>query len=494
MRVPLVQAAEGRHGLRISATSPEAEQRGLHAGMPLTDARAICPSLCVEAADPEGDAAALHRLARWCCRYSPWTNVQGSDGIGIEVTGCAHLFGGEAALAGDIVARLTAFGLPARLAVAPTIGAAWALARHAPETLLLVRGERLQAALAPLPLEALRLDPLVVSGLAKVGLMRIGDLLERPRAPLVARFGPALGRRLDQALGRAGESLQPLSPPPEHRVAMGFAEPLVLVSDIERTVAELACRLSARLTEAGKGTRRVELVLYRVDGKVENLTVRTGSLCREADHLARLFRERLAQMGDELDAGYGFEQATLGAFAVEDYLPGQSDLERSGNDAQEVELGRLADRFVNRFGAGGVVRFAPRPSYLPERAARLAPADGSPGREDWAAHLRSLQGGGQLGRPLLLLSPPEPVTALSEAPDGPPVHFEWHKVAHRVVRADGPERIGPEWWRAGDGAARTSRDYYRVEDEEGRRFWLYRDGLHERIGEEPRWFVHGLFA
>lgn len=472
--------------------------------MPLADARALCPGLTVAPAEPDGDAAALRRLALWCGRFSPWTAVDAPDGIALDITGCAHLFGGEAAMLAGIAGRLAGFGLSVRLAAAPILGAAWAVARHGPGATTIVADNTVAAVLAPLPLAALRLDEATVEAMARVGLKRIGDVLGKPAAPLTARFGPRLVGRLDQALGRQAETVHGLLPPPRHQARRVFADPIVLTADVERTVAGLADDLAARLADAGVGARRLELRLYRVDGRVRATTVRTGTLCREAAHMARLFRERLdasaADGAGELDAGFGFDLAVLAARAVEPVVARQDGLGTAPDgprDGPSDDIARLLDRFGNRFGFDRVVRYVPQASAVPERAVRAAPvleAIRQPDwpAQDWPAHLRAVQGGGQLGRPLLLILPPDPVTTLAEVPDGPPVQFEWRRLTHRVARADGPERLAPEWWRPGDG--RCTRDYFRVEDTEGRRFWLFREGLYDRPGDVPRWFLHGVFA
>jgi protein ImuB len=484
----------GHAGLRISALTEAAERAGLRLDMPLADARAICPSVAVETADAEGDAAALHRLALWCRRYSPWTTVQTPDGIAIDITGCAHLFGGEAALLAELKQRLRAFGLTTRSAVAPTIGGAWAVARHADENPCIVAPDLLREFLAVLPVSSLRLDESMLGDLAMVGLKRVGDFIGKPRAPLTARFGPRLLQQLDRALGYEDETFEPLVPPPFYRAEHRFAEPIATTPAIERTIARLAQDLARQLTESGRGTRCVELELFRVDGHVETLSVRTSALCREASHLARLFRERIEQIGGEFDADFGFDAVTLNAFDVEVFAAGQEDLQaHTGRTINPANLARLIDRFVNRFGATNIIRFAPRASHMPEHAMQPVPVLQEKESGGWPAHLRALQGGGQLGRPLLLLSPPEEITALSEVPDGPPIRFVWKRAAHQVARADGPERIAPEWWLHPEGERRRTRDYYRVEDEEGRRFWLFRSGLYERDKEQPRWFIHGIF-
>lgn len=493
-------AAVSRHGQRVTAADPAAERAGIAPDMPLADARALCPALAVAPADPDGDAAALRRLALWCGRWSPWTAVDGADGVILDVTGCAHLFGGEAAMLDDQCRRLSGFGLTVRVAAAPTPGAAWAVARYGSGTVATIPEGGAAAALAPLPLAALRLDDATVQAMARVGLKRIGDVQGKPAAPLTARFGPRPVTRLDQALGRQAETVHGLMPAPRHEARRTFADPIVLTADVERTVAELADDLATRLAAAGVGARRLALRLFRVDGRVWTVTVRTSALCRDATHIIRLFRDRLDAGHEELDTGFGFELAVLAALAVETAVARQDGLGTAPDIATTApatladDVARLLDRFGNRFGFDRVVRYAPAASMIPERAARPVPvlADATP--SDWAVHLRAVQGGDQLGRPLLLIAPPDPVTALAEVPDGPPVQFEWRRRAHRVARADGPERLAPEWWQPDPGADRLTRDYYRVEDVDGRRFWLYREGLYERPGEVPRWFLHGVFA
>ncbi len=488
-----------RQGQRITAVNAAADKLGFYPGMPLADARAIYPSLIVKPADHQGDHATLVRLALWCQRYSPHTRIDAPDGLAIDSTGCAHLFGGEAMMLKIIARRLQAFGLTVRLAAAPTIGAAFALARHAPGALTIVTDETLHNHLAPLPVAALRLEEPVVAALKKLGLKNIRDLLGKPRAPLVARFGSALVERLDQAFGREAESFSPLSPPPSYRAEQRFVEPLTTIAAIECAVDRLANDLADMLIKAGKGARQVTLSLFRVDGWSQRLDVQTSALAlsRDAAHLARLLSERLDAIKDQ--TGFGFEAATLDAFRVEKYFSNQSVLKVAG-EAQESpdDLARLLDRLANRFGADNVMRFAPVPSYIPERSVQItsalqsSPQDDS--RHDWKAHARMLQGGDFIGRPVLMFASPEPVTTLAEVPDGPPIRFKWRRVSHRITKADGPERIAPEWWRMNAEESRQTRDYYRVEDEAGRRFWLYRDGLHEREGDTPRWFIHGVFA
>lgn len=477
-------------GARITATNPAAEALGLFAGMPVADARAIYPPLVVEAADPEGDMEALRRLTLWAQNYSPLTRIEAPDGIAIDITGCAHLFGGETAMAEHLADKLCGFGLNARIAIAPTIGAGWALCRYGPNDIEIVAQGEISERIAALPVEGVRLETKVIENLEKVGLKQIGLLVGKPRAALTVRFGPDCVRRLDQALGLEDETFGPLTPPPFYQAACRFTEPVTALPFIEEVVQHLAMELAEVLFRAGKGARRIVLGLYRVDGRVETLEIRTSRLSREAGHLAKLLIEQLDRITDS--AGFGFEAAALSGFDVEGADTVQNDIDgRADRTAQD--LAALIDRLANRFGAHRVARFMPHQSYIPERAAgkipmldpadRAKPGDSAAPRQDGAAFVR----------PLLMLEPPEPITVLVEMPDKPPARFEWRHMSHHVTRADGPERIAPEWWRGGK-ANRKTRDYYRVEDEAGHRFWLYRDGLYERAGDNPEWFIHGVFA
>ena len=491
---------EARGRRLVAAANAPAIAAGLVPGMTLADARAVAPALATVPADPAGEAAALARLARWCGRYSPWTGVDGSftpetpDGTGaawLDVTGSDHLFGGEEALVADLVDRLGHAGYDARAAIAGTPGAAWAAARFASAaidrdrdrdrgrwTIVAPGAER--EALAALPVAALRLDAATVKGLEAVGLRRIADLPTLPRAALAARFGGGLALRLDQALGRAPEPLSPNAPAVPHFARLAFAEPIGRADDLTAAAHTLAIDLSAGLERAGRGARRLVLSLYEPAGGVRRLAVGTSRASRDPGHLVRLFAERLA----DVEAEFGIEAMTLAAPVTEALDTAQADLTGAGS-ATPAGAATLIDRLSNRLGGERVVRFAARESHLPERAVRVRTAlDGRPpGDAAWPAG----------PRPLRLLARPEAIEATAPVPDDPPVMFRWRRVVHRIVRADGPERIGPEWWRAPETADGTHlRDYYRVEDTAGRRFWLYREGLY-RADAAPAWFVHGFF-
>jgi len=441
--------------------------------MPLADARAIDPGLVVAAADPAGDAAALARVASWCGRWSPWTAPVPPDGIALDVSGSAHLQGGEEELLAEAVERLGKLGIAAQAAIAPSAGAAWALARFGGARTVVVPPDGTRAALAGLPVAALRLMPETVEMLTRLGLRHVGDLYPLPRPALVLRFGEGLALRLDQALGARAEPLSPLPPPPTRFARRRFAEPIATPDDIRAATALLLDALCCRLAEESTGARRLALTLHRVDGGACVVEIGTARAAREPRHLLRLFDERLGT----IDPGLGIEDMMLAATLAEPQGATQLALDRTA--AAGDALPALIDRLTARLGAGAVRRPLLVESHWPERAVRLAvPLD--PARN--AIHP-------DRPRPVRFLPEPEPVEAVAPVPDDPPLLFRWRKVMHRVRRAEGPERIAGEWWRG----AKELRDYYRVEDEDGRRFWLYRAGLY-RADKPARWYLHGVFA
>ncbi len=480
--------------LLVDAANAAAREAGVIPGRVLADARAIEPGLRVLPVDPDADRRRLDDLADWCGRFTPWAApeaeiIQGAAGIWLDVTGCAHLFGGETALLAALLRRVRGLGFAARAALAETPGAAWALARHdarSADGLALVGGA-LRRTLLSLPVAGLRLGPGPVADLAQFGLTRIGQLTGMARAPLVARFGEQVARRLDQALGRVREPISPRRPVPVHRTTQSFAEPIGTLDDVAAALRRLLVRLCDGLEQAGQGARRVELALYRLDGTVRRLPVGTHRAVRDVDHLYRL----LAQHLDKLDVSTGIETIALAAPVAETLAPVQAALspalassDRVGDRAGEaLAAAPLIDRLVNRLGPASVTRPVPRASHLPECAELKLPLVGSTPPKPAAPP------SGRAPRPIRLLRRPEPIDAVALLPDDPPGHFQWRGVRHQVARADGPERLAPEWWRADA----PTRDYYRVEDESGRRFWVYRDGLYG-VDAEPRWYLHGVFA
>lgn len=508
-----------RNAQRITCLSAPARALGLRPGEALADARARVPSLLAEEAVPELDAALLGFLADWCDRYTPLVALDGTDGLFLDITGCAHLFGGEDALLADLLKRLEAQGFAVCGAIADTPGAAWAQARYG-DGGCITPGQQGEA-LRPLPLAALRLEPEVVDGLYRVGLNRIGDIADRPRAPLANRFGLDLVRRLDQALGREGEPISPRFAVPLVMAERRFFEPIGRIEDVHAVALSLAGQACEALERRAQGGRAFELALFRVDGAVQKIVVGTSRPLREPKRILALFAEKLKTDESVLDAGFGYDLIRLGVLEAQDADPAQLNLAGRGIAESQADLAGLVDRLGARLGLERVTRLLPVDRHLPETQTALVPAVAV--REDalaWAGFSSIALAGDDFGlgnpdrdriwqarqttaspleRPLRLFDPAEPVDAIAMVPEGPPFRFRWRRTLYRVVRSEGPERIAPPWWvRAPDAPPSNregvTRDYFRIEDEVGRRFWLYREGLYARETTSPRWYLHGVFA
>lgn len=493
-RAPLATIAKVKSGQRLAAVNRAAARHGLKPGLALADARAILPGLVCCAADEAAEATTLAAITDWCRRFTPLAALDAPDGAMLDVTGAAHLFGGETKLLGEIERQLARQGFAARAALAATPEAAWALARYAEARLLPedIHEADLCRQLGALPLAALRLDDKTLTGLAQTGLRRIGDLILRPRAPLAARFGQTLFHRLDALLGRARTPITPRFEVPAYLAERRFAEPIVQRETIEAAILALAQELSHLLTRQGDGARQLDVSLFGVDGRVRHLRAGTSRPLRDPALIAQLFREKIEAAGniderDPLDAGFGFDVVRLSAEAVE-----RQDEDQTNwlTPAAEQDLADLIDRLGARLGVRRVTRLTLADSHWPEFAVTAMPVSSSPperhGR-DKAGH----DAENELPvRPIRLLQKPEPIEAVASVPDGPPIRFRWRRVLHEVAAIEGPERIASEWWRH----QALTRDYFRAEDSEGRRFWLFREGLYETETTRPRWFMHGLFA
>ena len=487
------------------AVNREAGAAGLAPGMRLADARVLLADLATARADPAADRQGLERLALWCNRFTPWCAVDGGGdddnggdgGLLLDITGCAHLFGGEVALMDEIVARLTGLGIENRLGLADTPGAAWALARFGPaenggpDARIAAHSEA-RTAIAGLPVEALRLAPEDARLLRRMGLTTIGAVDGLPRAALARRFrsrerSGAVLARLDRALGRCAEPVVPVAPPPACLEHLALPEPVIDRDGLDAALARLMPELAASLKRGGLGARRLVLRCYRVDGGVVQRAVSTARATRDSEHLERLFRETL----ETIDPGFGIDCAALHAERVEPLAPSQLSL--TGDGKRQGGLDLLVDRLRARLGARAVCRLESVARHRPEKAERAV----TPGRErepePWPAGPATPQ---QPQRPFRLFDRPEPVDVMAEVPDGPPLLFTWRRVRRRVTRAAGPERIEPEWWAGAGGQGEAVRDYYRIEDADGRRYWLYRAGLYGEAGAgtSPRWYVHGLYG
>lgn len=483
---PLVLIAETAHGPRITAANAAGLAAGAQAGMMLADARTLCPQLAVAPADATGDLAFLRKLAVWAQRWGPWTALDPPDGVIVDVTGAAHLFGGEAGLLDDARAALALRRLTVRLAIAPTAGAAWALAHHGPPDAVLHARDDPARRLAHLPVAALRLDADTLTLLKRLGLKRLGDLHGVHRDALVRRFrnrrspnvNPLI--RMDQLLGRLPEPLLPVVATRPPMVQRRLMEPIRHRELLERVVADLAADMARALEAEALGARRLELGMWKVDGEVIARRLEVSAPSRDPVHLAGLFGRKL----ETVDAGFGIEMVRLLASWTEPLVLGQRDFEGAA-ESHGTSLAACIDRLSVRLGPQAVRRPVPYASHVPERAQRwLDPLESE----------KTLQAEFEFhARPLKLLDRPEPISVIYETPDGLPKLFRWRNGAHAVARAEGPERIAPEWWR--ERSTTRLRDYYRIEDGEGRRYWIYRSGvIGDGRGGLPDWFLQGMWG
>ncbi len=496
----------------------EAARLGLTAGLSLADARARHPALVTVPSEPAEEARLLEALCDWCSRLTPLAALDERDGLMLDISGVAHLFGDEAALVEDCLNRLAAQGITAIAGVAGNPCAASALARFsaqkiAPEAM---SDKAFAKLFHGLPLAALGLDEKTVADMARAGLRRIGDIALRPRAPITARFGLTPMARLDELKGLARGSIAPRFAPPEFCAERRFASPVQTVEAIEAALRRLADDLVVLIERQAKGARTIELELYRVDGGVRRIRVGASRPLNEARALLRLFAEKLASpQEDAIDAGFGVDLMRLSCLVAEPLAPSQGQLERAHEAERARALADLIDRLSARLGARAVTRRELIEAHLPELAEAAAPATlgeaRKPGqgsrhceeRSDEAIQKPGAQAPGLLrfarndgsniapARPLRLFIRPEPIETLAEVPDGPPLRFRWRRVLHDVAAIEGPERIAAPWWRC---PGSPTRDYFRAEDSQGRRFWLYREGLWGRETQRAKWFMHGVFG
>lgn len=474
---PFVLTEKKRGAVQIVAVDARALTLGLAPSMTLADMRARVPELVVIAHDLKDDAALLEWLAEGCDRYTPMVALDPPSGLILDITGCAHLFAeGETGLVADLSERLTRQGLTSRAACASTPDAAVALSQHG------------IADVCALPVSALRLSEDAHIALRRAGLHTIGALADRPRAPLAARFGEDAPALLSRLLGETDVRITPRRVPPDLVVEMRFAEPVARSNDMLGALDGLAQDAERLLSERGQGGRRFEASLFRSDGHVARLAIETGQPTRDSGLLNRLFRERIDSLSDPLDPGFGYDLIRLAVPVVEPLAAKQLQLE--GSSALDTEIAALLDRLGVRLGRNRVRRLSAGNSHIPEQASisspvlqSLLPLASWPQPEDGEPPLR----------PLYLFDPPQQIEVMAQVPDGPPRRFRWKRTAHDVTRYEGPERIAAEWWKRRSMTGLT-RDYYRVEDTYGRRFWVFRHGLYGSEKENPNWYLHGLFA
>jgi len=405
-------------------------------------------------------------LALWCQAFTPLTAPDPPDGVFLDITGCAHLFGGEAGLMARLATRLPG----ARMAIADTAAASWGLARY---------GAGISENISPLPLAALRLAPESIARLRRIGVRNVGQLVRLPRAGLVAGYGKEPALRLAQALGEAPEVLRFITPPPEWRQVEHYAEPIFAPLQLQAALSRLAATLCTSLEGATLGATALTARFYRIDRQCPQIGLNFASPCRDEMQIAKLLNEKLAQ---EIDPGFGIEALALEAAATETLAPVQRDMQ-----AALPDYARPLNTLLNRLGSTKIWRAVPHASHIPEFAVRRTPVTQKP--VPWSKPIHP--------RPIRLLPRPEPITAIAPVPDDPPVQFSWAGNVHRIRHATGPERIGRDWWCHPPDATRSEtekiRDYYEVEDMAGARFWLFRAGLHEGI-KPARWYLHGFFA
>ena len=510
---PRAFVARDKGAMRIMAVDEMAEALGITPGMALADARARLPDLQTTPYDAAGDARWLEEIADSCDRFTPSIALDPPDGLTLDITGCAHLWGGEAGLMSALAAHLVQLGLTLRLALAETPDKARALARHGGDMLRVGRKisprnlnetglgyqpQPEQAAatshatpldVLDLPVDALGLAEDKITALRRAGLRTLDDLAMRPRAPLAARFGQATVARLARILGEDDARITPRRVPPDISVTQRFAEPVGHSDILRATLHELAGEAGQQLAQRGQGARAFLLMLFRSDSQVQRLAIATGQPTRDPDLVLRLFQERIETLADPLDPGFGYDLIRLDISETDPLGADQLGLTGKDNPARSINL--LTDRLSVRLGAERIRRFAAADSHIPECAGFTVPV--ARPVLPLADHGGTLEAGEPPLRPMHLMDPPQIVQVIAEVPDGPPRRFRWRRQVHDITAYEGPERLSAEWWKRRDGAGLT-RDYYRVEDSAGRRFWLFRHGLYEREKDKPDWYLHGLFG
>jgi protein ImuB len=474
---PLVVTEKSKNALRLSAVDQVAAGLGLHIGQPLANARAMVPELEVVTANLQADAALLAHLADWCDRFTPAVALDPPNGLLLDITGAAHLFGGEKNLLGRICGALRAGNFAVQAAIAGTALAARALAHHRDGCIVEMDGEA--QAVSLLPIDALWLDAVTAHAFRRAGLKTIGQAASRKRDEIVSRFGAATMAIMDEVLGKASSPISPRRPLPDYWQAENFAEPVMTLDTVNMALQSLASRLSAMMEKNGVGARRLEAAFFRADGAVRSVAVETGAPLRNVEAIKRLLRERLDALSDPLDPGFGFDLIRLAAVHVERMEAGVVSFDAAARE--QTEINSLIDRLAVRFGRERILRFHPQERHVPEAAWFAAPAQ----------ELGHTQAGWKAvrvrheapRRPLRLFARPEPVEVSKV-----PLNFLWRRSSRMVAHWEGPERIATEWWR--QQGPQATRDYYRAEDETGRRYWIYRN----LSSGPPQWFLHGVFA
>jgi protein ImuB len=470
--VPFVISAPSHGRMIVTAANPLAEAQGVYRGMVLADARAIIPAVQVVDHKPGLTEKLLTRIAEWCIRFTPVAAVDLPGGIVLDATGCAHLWGGEAAYLADLVNRMKAKGYHVRAAIADTIGAAWAVARFGQQSNIIQKGETVEA-LLPLPPAALRIEPETVDRLHKLGLRQVKDFISMPRSALRRRFGQSIVQRLNQAAGLEDEIIEPVVPVIPYHERLPSLEPIVTAKGIEIALRQLLGSLCKRLQQEQKGVRSACFKGYRVDGKMEQVDIATSRASCNVNHLFKLFEIKL----QTIEPALGIELFVLEAPRIEDHTAAQEKIWETTGGLEDVRLSELIDRLTGKIGCNSIHRFLPAEHYWPERSMKPAVSLQEKATTQWKT---------ERPRPIQLLPAPEHIDVTAPVPDYPPMLFRYKGKIHKIKKSDGPERIEQEWWMQ-DG---QHRDYYVVEDEHGCRYWLFRLGHYD---EDYEWFIHGFF-
>lgn len=472
--IPFVFATPVHGRMVIAAANIPAETQGIRNGMPVADAKAIVPGLQVFDALPEKESQLLQALGEWCIRYTPLVAVDLPDGLILDISGCPHLWGGEREYLREIITKLRAIGYDVRGAIADTIGTSWAVSRYGRIKPIIESGEQ-SAALHPLPPAALRLEPELLDKLHKLGLQQIGSFMTMPGRILRRRFGPTLLSRLSQALGYEIEAIQPLFPPSPYEERLPCLEPIRTATGIEIAIQTLLEKLCLRLQQEGKGLRTATLKGYRTDNKMVQASIGTSRASHHVQHLFKLFELKIPS----IEPALGIELFTLEAEQTEEVAAAQEAFWTAGPGLNNPSVAELLDRLAGKVGADSIRRYLPQEHYWPERSIKQTPSLEEQPTTSWRT---------DKPRPVQLLAQPEPIEVTAPIPDYPPMLFRYKGKLHEIKRADGPERIEREWWLDGG----EHRDYYSVEDKEGRRYWLFRSGHYS--GQQSQWFIHGFFA
>ena len=504
----------------LTAVTAEAEAAGVYPGQALRAAMALLPELQTRRRNPAAEASFLAGLRRWAGRFSPLVATEGDSGLWLDITGCAHLFGGEGGLCDRIMGDCAQMGLTVRAGLADTPGAAWALAHHGaaglrpnagnaitvdaratrsralrrplrpamppPPRAVIAPAGQAHSALSALPIAALRLDAATLDALARLGLRRIGDIYGQPRAALARRFGTDLVLRLDQALGSLPEPISPAIPDVVQAVRLTLPDPIGLLPDIVAGLDRLLPRLCDHLRARGMGARILRFEPWRADGTCDPVTVTLARPAADPDRIRPLLLLRL----DDIDAGFGIDMLRLVAVRTEPLVLRQSVGHLAAADAVAARLAGntalddLIGRLGARIGMDAITRRHPADSHIPEKSAlTLAAAWSDPHAGQWPAPPRP--------RPVLLW-PPEPV--FGPAALRPPASFRWRGRDHVTLRAEGPERIAPEWWLDDPAWRAGQRDYWRVTTDRGEALWLFVTRGHPAAAQPGDWFCHGSFC